>query len=162
MRSLILFIIGLAFGTGFGLLAGGSLETAGHDHASSDHGGHDMAMMDGDAAHDHSAMIDWPAGQLAPQLTLQVLPDGPDSRNLHIIANGFDWTPEQVNNDVQAGSGHAHVYLNGIKVARAYSPWLHLDHFPEGPVTVRVTFNANDHSVWMLDGAPLAIETVTQ
>ncbi|MEJ6396920.1 hypothetical protein [Yoonia sp. 208BN28-4] len=150
MRALLLFLIGLFLGGGIGLLAGGSLEMEGHAH---DHSGHS------DMDHDHSALTPWPTDTPAPDLSIALLEDGPTSRNLHIMADGFDWTPEAVNGPV-TGGGHAHVYVNGEKVARAYGPWVHLTDFPtEGPVTVRVTLNANDHSGWSLDGVPLATET---
>jgi hypothetical protein len=159
MRALLLFVIGLLFGTGFGLLAGGNLEMSGHAHgegAEHDHAGH------ADAAHDHSALTPWPDDVAQPRLALDVMSDGPTTRNLHIIADGFNWTPEQVNGPNTAG-GHAHVYVNGVKVARAYGPWLHLDDFPlQGPTLVRVTLHANDHTGWSVDGQPLAAELFAQ
>ena len=144
MRALLLFAIGLIFGTGFGLLAGGHLGLTGHDHAS--HGG---------AIAGHDATTPWPGEVPAPTPAIMIHPDGETTRNLHIMADGFPWLPDQVNGEVGAPGGHAHVYVNGEKVARAYGPWLQLAHYPKGPVTIRVTFNANDHSQWTVDGAPL-------
>lgn len=150
-RALLLFVIGLVLGTGIGFLASGNLALTGHDHA-----GH------ADDTHDHSTLTPWTGDPTALSLAIEVLPDGPTSRNLRIITNGFAWTPDQTGGPVTAG-GHAHVYVNGEKVARAYGEWLHLDNFPaEGPTTVYVTFNANDHSVWSLDGQPIALEAVVE
>jgi hypothetical protein len=165
MRALLLFVIGLVFGGAFGFLASGTMEMSSH-HGPND-ADHDMAdahdhASHADKAHDHSALTSWPTDVAVPTLSLSVTDDGPTSRNLHIMAKGYEWTPEQVNGAMTTG-GHAHVYINGLKVARAYGPWLHLEGFPtDGPVTVRVTFNANDHSGWAVDGVPLAIETVIE
>jgi hypothetical protein len=147
MRALVLFIIGLAFGSAFGILISGHVAMPAHDHA-----GHSDAM------HDHDALTAWPADTPSPHLMLKLHPDGPTSRNLQIITHGFTWTPEEVNGPITPG-GHAHVYVNGEKISRAYGEWLHLAQIPEqGPITIRVTLNANDHTGWSIDGQPLAAE----
>ena len=81
------------------------------------------------------------------------------AQNLHIMTTGFVFAPEQVNGPVTPGTGHAHIYVNGTKIARAYSAWFHLGDLPAG-ATIRVTLNANDHSHWAVDGTPL-IEEIT-
>ena len=150
MRSLVLFVIGLVFGTTFGFLLGGGLGDVDHAH---DHAGH------ADTDHDHSALVAWEGEP--PRLTLALSPDMGGARNLHIITEGFVFAPEQVNGPNTPGTGHAHVYVNGEKVMRAYGAWVHLEHAPEG-ATIRVTLNANDHSGWGLDGAPIAAEVTVQ
>lgn len=142
MRALILFIIGLTFGTGIGFILG--TPTMEHDHA-----GH------ADMSHDHSTMIPWTGP--APDIALQIINDMGDARNLLIDATGFTFTPETVNEAPLQGTGHAHIYIDGVKVTRAYSPWMYLENAPSGAV-IRVTFNANDHSAWALDGQPIAAE----
>jgi hypothetical protein len=79
--------------------------------------------------------------------------------NLHIMVQGFTFAPELVNGPITPAAGHAHVYVNGEKVARAYGPYLLLSGVETGDV-VRVTLNANDHTTWGLDGMPLAAETI--
>lgn len=145
MRALLLFVIGLLFGGAGGFLIGGGLgETPGHDHA-----GH------ADAAHTHENATEWNGA--TPTLSLALMPDTGTNLNLHILADGFAFDPIAVNGDAVQGTGHAHVYVNGVKVARAYGPFMHLEDVPEG-ATIRVTLNANDHSLWVKDGSPLAAE----
>jgi hypothetical protein len=79
--------------------------------------------------------------------------------NLHILTEGFVFAPEQVNGPTSQGVGHAHVYVNGEKIMRAYSAWVHLTDVPAG-ATVRVTLNANDHSGWAFEGDPIAAEAI--
>lgn len=142
MRALILFVIGLVFGTGLGYIIGAP--TGGHDHA-----GHS------DAAHDHSALTEWTTP--AQSLALTVSDDIGDAKNLFINVTEFTFTPEAVNTAPIAGTGHAHIYVDGIKTVRAYAPWVHLINAPSGSV-VRVTLNANNHTGWAMNGEPLAAE----
>ncbi|QYX55801.1 hypothetical protein K1T73_12005 [Roseovarius sp. SCSIO 43702] len=147
-------LIGLFFGAGGGYLAGHALAPEApdppatvHDHSAHDHG---------DGAHDtaHDRMVE--AGNPAPTLRLALTPDGPQSRNLHIIARNFTFDPEGVNGPHEPGHGHAHVYVNGVKVMRAYGPHVHLSALPRGDHEIRVTLTTNDHAQLVRDGTPIA------
>lgn len=163
-RTFIFLLIGLFFGTGFGVLIAASSgaeleghahgEGAAHDHAAHDHGQGDMS------GHDHSKLTE--AGTPAPTLALKVHPDGDQSRNLHIQTTNFTFDPAGVNGPHNPGHGHAHVYLNGVKQPRAYSPWMQLDALPIGTHELRVTLNANDHSQLAIDGHPIAATTTIE
>jgi len=154
MRNQWVFLmIGLCLGAGFGLLA--AVTTGAQLEQSHDHSAH---------AEDHETMDHDTPTPAAPGTTvaLQVHPDGPNSRNIEIMTDGFTFAPEAVNGPPVPGQGHAHVYVNGIKYMRAYGPFQHLDHLPSGEVTLTITLNANDHSPLALDGAPLmATQTIT-
>ena len=142
MRSLILLVIGLTFGTGIGFMLG--MPASDHDHASHS-----------DMGHDHSTLTAWTGP--APDIALQIFNDMGDAQNLLIDITGFAFTPEAVNTDAVQGTGHAHVYVDGEKVGRAYGPWMRLNNAPSGSV-VRVTLNANDHSAWGINDQPIAAE----
>lgn len=146
-KGLALLLIGLFFGTGFGFLlsASSGAQLTGHDHGAHDH-----------AAHDHGA------GQ--PVLTetgaetsvaIRLTEDGPQSRNLEIVTSNFTFAPEAANGPHVPGQGHAHVYLDGVKLARAYGPWMHLQALPKGRHILRVTLNGNDHSQLAIAGVPV-------
>lgn len=157
-RPVVLLLIGLLLGTGLGFLLGaasgpvpampepathepGAPDPA-HDHAAHDHAG---------GAHATLREVEGPA----PQLTLTLHPDGDRSRNLHLGVTNFTFDPEGVNGPHRSGHGHAHVYVNGVKQARAYAPWVQLYALPRGTHKVRVTLNANDHSHLAADGTPI-------
>ena len=145
MRAILLFIIGLTFGFGGGFLIGGGLDVgAAHDHAGHDDPGHDMM-----------AVTPWQGMQ--PKMALTLLPDMNRDFVLKIDAEGFTFTPEAINTPIVPGSGHAHVYVNGVKIGRSYGPYLHLTDVPQGAI-VRVTLNTNEHTNWGLDGQPIAAE----
>ena len=73
--------------------------------------------------------------------------------NVHIMAQGFSFTPENVNQDHVPAEGHAHVYVDGVKIGRAFTPWLYLGDLEPGMREIRVTLNANGHSDYTWNGS---------
>ena len=150
-RSLALLLIGLLLGGGIGffLAAANNVALDGHHHPEADRAG-------------HGGTIDLPAGLDAPTLDFRVAKDAASGWNLHIVTTGFRFAPESVNAPHRPGEGHAHVYVDGKKVARIYGPRFHLGALPPGRVTLSVTLNANDHSALAVAGRPLTAEkTIT-
>lgn len=161
-RSLALFVIGLIFGGGIGFVtaAGYGVTFDGHDHgdpaahhAGADqadpHSGHDMS------GHAHDELVSVPAGPDAPSVKIEVTPDPASGFNVHIMTENFTFAPEHASQAHVPGEGHAHVYVDGEKVARHYGPWLHLPTLPQGGAQVTVTLNTNDHRMLAVAGAPL-------
>lgn len=156
-RALALLIIGLVFGGGIGfiLAAANGVTLDGHDHAT-DHGAPEGA----DAGHDHSEMIDVTGA--APTLAIDVTPDPVSGWNLSVSTKNFVFSPTNSGRAHLNGEGHAHLYANGVKIARLYGPWFHIAALPEGQVELRVTLNSNDHKTLAVNGAPLqATTTIT-
>ncbi|KPZ54307.1 MULTISPECIES: hypothetical protein [unclassified Pseudoalteromonas] len=94
----------------------------------------------------------------APTVTHLVFPDAMDGYNVQILTENFTFTPSRINRKSVFNEGHAHIYLNGAKIARAYSMWFHLPGslMQPGENTVTVTLNANDHGEWSRDGEPIS------
>lgn len=90
----------------------------------------------------------------APELDFEAEADDHGGWNVHIDADGFEFTPEEVNGEAVGGQGHAHIYVDDTKFARVYSEYYYLPAaaVPEGEHTVTITLNADDHSVWAVDG----------
>ncbi len=103
-------------------------------------GGH----QDGGGHHHHKKMA-IPAGQTVPKVSLQVTPDAISGWNVQILLEDFSFTPEQVNQASKTTDGHAHLMLNGQKIARIYSTWYHIDKLPAGKNELKVTLNTNKH-----------------
>ena len=76
--------------------------------------------------------------------------------NIAINTDNWQWTPEQVNSANVAGAGHAHIYVDGVKINRVYGPYYHIQGLPPGDREIRVTLNANDHRELLVDGRPIA------
>ena len=143
-RGIALFLIGLVFGGGAGFLLAASqgVTLDGHDHGDpAQHG----------AMHQHgSAMEVASAG-----LSIDLRADPMGGWTLHIEPEDFRFAPEHASGPHVPGEGHAHVYVNGEKIARAYGPWLHIASLPPGRVVVMVSLNTNDHRPISVDGKPL-------
>lgn len=162
-RSLALFGIGLVFGGGIGFLvaAGNGITLDGHDHSDprahgeSAHGDtHDTMNVNGAHA-SHDAVISLPDAVDAPRLDVAIAPDPVSGWNLHLLVQNFRFAPEHASSPHIPGEGHAHVYVNGTKIARLYGPWLHIADLPAGDNEVIVTLTANNHSQLAVGDKPL-------
>jgi len=152
-RALAMLLIGLIFGGGIGftIAAGAGVTLDGHDHSA-----HlaDEIQPAHDAAHTHENVIVFPEGPDAPSLEIEAFRDGP-GWNLRVITTNFKLTPERIGSAHVPGEGHGHVYINGVKQARVYGEWYHIDKVPEGDVELRVTLNSNDHSALAVGETPI-------
>jgi uncharacterized Zn-binding protein involved in type VI secretion len=158
-KPLMLLVIGLFLGFGLGFLfaASNDVTLGGHDHA---HNGTTEAITD--HGHNHEKMLIIPEGSDAPTVKAILHPDAVSGWNLQIVTTNFIFTPESVNQTNKIGEGHAHVYVNGEKLARIYAPWIHIGKLPTGQATVTVSLNANDHSPLSVGDKPLSADVVIQ
>lgn len=86
-----------------------------------------------------------------PALQIHLEEDAKSGWNLTLDTTNFTFAPEHVNDLNIPGEGHAHLYVNGEKIARLYSHYYHIDELQQADA-VRVTLNANDHSEYAHDG----------
>lgn len=152
--GLPLLVIGLLFGGGIGftIAASNGITLDGHDHSAHGTPGHGAA--------DHGEVLSLAPSPTAPTLSIMVSADPMSGHNLHIGTENFTFSPRNASLGHVDGEGHAHVYINGVKLGRFYGAWVHLDNLPDGEVTVAVTLNANDHRALAV-GDSLLRETLT-
>jgi hypothetical protein len=99
----------------------------------------------------------------APTVTLEVTEDPSSGWNVHVVTVDFQFAPQRLG-ELRPQEGHAHLFLDGEKIARLYAPWYHLSdsEVPTGEHELSVSLNANDHTVWAVDGEAVeATATVT-
>ena len=84
-------------------------------------------------------------GPTAPAVALSVKKDAMSGWNVQVMAKNFRFAPENASGAHKSGEGHAHLYVNGKKIARMYGPWFHIGKLPAGSAKIRVTLNTNDH-----------------
>lgn len=122
------------------------------------------ADSDHHKAHDHTARRPLPEGVSPPSLTLEAKADAVGGYNLQIIAPGFVFSPERIDQESDAFEGHAHLYINGRKVGRLYGPWAHLPMslFAPGDNEVRVSLNDNLHQAWTHADQPIEARIVLE
>lgn len=90
---------------------------------------------------------------------IEVVEETSDSYNLHVQIDNWTFTPEQTGDPTVPNEGHAHVYVDGVKVGRMYSNWFHLGDLEAGERTVTVTLNGNDHTNFVVNGEIVGAET---
>ncbi|WP_327285589.1 MULTISPECIES: hypothetical protein [unclassified Streptomyces] len=90
----------------------------------------------------------------APEVQLTARPDSEDGWNLQLTVKNFRFTPDSTGGAALPGAGHAHLELDGRKLARLYGPWFHLpaSQVPEGAHTLTVRLYADDHTAWAVAG----------
>lgn len=124
------------------------------NHGEMNHGG-----MEHDRGHSHGTMevsSDLPV----PAVELVASEDAVQGWNLETKVTNFSYVPEDVNQTSLQSEGHAHLYVNGEKIARLYGPWYYLSDLPAGSNEVKVTLNTNDHKDLTRNGEVIS-DTVT-
>ena len=102
--------------------------------------------------HHHSATVDVSTSSPVPQVSIEVTLDSVGGWNIKVSTAHFRFAPEHVNQAHISGEGHAHLYVNGEKIARLYGHWFHLPKLDQGEHELRVTLNANDHAAYSVNG----------
>ena len=90
-----------------------------------------------------------------PDVLLMVEEDPMGGYNLRVSTENFRFTPARVNMANRMYEGHAHLHINGEKVARLYSEYYHLGALPEGTYEINVTLNSNNHDDYVVRGRPI-------
>ena len=101
--------------------------------------------------HDPSRIINLEAAA-APSLDLQVYALADGSFNIQLQTSKFTFTPQNIDMAPVIGEGHAHLYVDGVKIARLYSEWHHLPTLPPDAETLTVALYANNHQGFAVNG----------
>lgn len=106
------------------------------------------------AAHAHPNTLPWDGDQ-NPLTGLRVVKDAVKGWNVFIDTVGFTFSPENAGGSHVVGEGHAHIYVDGVKLGRVYGGAYYLAALELGEHVVRVTLNANSHADYTFDGQPI-------
>jgi hypothetical protein len=155
-RILAIFVIGLGLGGGVGFLtaAANGVSLTGHDHGAHGHAG----TAEGMEHHNHDGMVEV-ALDSAPSLSVELIEDPMSGWNLHVLTEDFQFTPENAGATHTMNEGHAHVYVNDVKIARLYGNWMHIAALPDA-AEVSVTLNTNEHQTYSVDGKAISAAVV--
>ncbi|MDG2339602.1 MAG: hypothetical protein P8L32_00195 [Paracoccaceae bacterium] len=155
-RTIPMLAIGLIFGTlvGFLIAAGYGVTLDGHDHETA-HADTSLAEAE-TASHDHSEVITLDAA-MAPTIEAILHVDPAGGWNLEVVVQNFRFAPEHVSQDHIAGEGHAHVYVNGAKIARLYGNWFQLAGVKSGDA-VSISLNSNDHKAFAVNNRAISTQ----
>ena len=101
--------------------------------------------------HDPSQLIELEA-EGAPTVELEVFPLPGGGFNLHARASNFTFTPQNIDKAPVIGEGHAHLYVDGVKIARLYGEWHHVPTLPPDAKILTVSLYANNHQGFAVAG----------
>jgi len=138
-----------------GALLGASVFWTGMELMPSQQG---MQMTGKDAgSHQMSAetLINVDGWAAVPTLDTAVHPDPVGGWNLNVKTTNFTFDAAAAGRENIEGHGHAHVYVNGVKLGRVYGDWYHIAKLPLGRNEVSVSLYANDHSGLALGGTKI-------
>jgi hypothetical protein len=112
----------------------------------------------------HAAAEDYGTIESEVPISIDIAAEVDDNGNVsvEIITEGWLWTPDNVDGEHVPGEGHAHIYVDDVKIARVYGPSYKLEGLEPGERQVRLTLNSNSHSELTYAGKALeAIESVS-
>ena len=93
----------------------------------------------------------------APSVMIHPMKDDNGGYNIHFMAHNFKFTPQNAGKEDVVGEGHGHLYLNGKKIGRVYSEWIHLA-LPKGKNKLKITLNTNTHKDYAVGGNVIKAE----
>jgi len=136
--------------------AAGSM--AGHNHGGmTANGNGEMGLGAEASSHDkmHSSLVDVSKTEPVPNFEISVVRDAHGGWNLTVSPQNFTFAPGHVNGKHVHGEGHAHLYVNGKKIARLYGTDFHIPALRSGENVVSVSLNTNDHQTYALGDQPI-------
>lgn len=122
--------------------------------AVSGHGAHQMKLdADGGEAKHMAGMFKVPESEPQPSLAMNVEADSNEGGwRVKVETQNFKFAKELADGDHVAGTGHGHIYINGVKLGRLYENSAAIGALPKGNHVVRVTLNTNNHQTYMVGG----------
>lgn len=87
-------------------------------------------------------------GEPAPALSATIARDGEGWR-LRLTTEDFTFTEPIAGLGHVPGYGHAHLYVDGVKLRRLYSPEAHIGALPPGEHVISVMLYTNDHRAYI-------------
>ncbi len=78
---------------------------------------------------------------------------------VRVLTKGFRFAPAHLDGKPVPREGHAHLYVDGVKVTVLLGPWLYVGGLKPGKHTLRVTLNANNHADYARNGKVIEART---
>ncbi len=93
-------------------------------------------------------------GEPAPNISLEATKTE-TGWTVSVTSEDFEFTPNLVDGPHVPGTGHGHIYLNGLKLGRLYSAVTTIGNLPAGQHEIRVTLSTNDHRAYVVGDVPV-------
>ena len=170
LYSIVALFGGLA---GFLIAASNGITLDGHDHATDHANAHETGHANNPSASEHSSMhnpkmlnadghvaahempLSLETNSLVPEISITLHKDPMSGYNLHLMTRNFVLSGAGASLAHKSGEGHAHLYIDGVKQARLYGPWIHIPKLDDNASTLSVSLNSNDHRPLFIQGQPI-------
>ena len=93
-------------------------------------------------------------GEPAPDIDVSVEPKG-DDWQIRVTAKDFTFSQDMIDGPHVPGTGHAHLYLGGLKLKRLFDPETRIGPLPPGKHEVRVTLNPDGPRAYVVGALPV-------
>lgn len=100
------------------------------------------------------------AAASAPSVSMSVTADAMSGWNVALETENFTFAPLSAGGASVPNEGHAHLYVNGRKIARLYGAFHHIPALTPGQHEILVTLSSNDHAYFAVDGARIEARTL--
>ena len=96
----------------------------------------------------------------APSVEVSVIKDLMDGWTLTLTTENFTFAPLSAGSAAVPNEGHAHLYVDDVKVARLYGPYFYIPDLAPGQHDITVALSSNDHAYLAIDGARIEARMV--
>jgi hypothetical protein len=139
------------------IAAGNNVTFDGHEHLAGPLASHPELSNLRTHSSNHEKMHDTPlhiAKNIAlPTITAKLEKDPVSGFNLNLETGNFTFAPALSGREHKDGMGHAHLYIDGQKIARLYGNWFHISEIPKDAKSLEITLNSNDHRPFFVNNA---------
>ena len=114
----------------------------------------------GDGGHTHTEMTRDVEAATAPTVSGLEVTESEGGWLVTFDVTGHEFSEVAKGGTHVDGQGHAHLYLNGTKLATIFDTRYVIDDLPDGEHMIAVTLNSNDHATLTLNGEPIGAMAV--
>ena len=117
-----------------------------------------VAPTDPHAEHYQKTLMDPPEvaeGSGAPGVSIDVAQQPDGTTKVTLVTSRFTFDPDMPEPVHVPGHGHAHLYLDGFKVARMHEAATTIGVLLPGTYTLTAALNSNDHRAYMDESGPV-------
>lgn len=93
-------------------------------------------------------------GEPAPALALSATQTA-SGWQIDIQAKDFEFRKDLIDGLHIPGTGHGHLYVNGLKLGRVYDSTAQIGALPPGRHAIQITLNTNDHRAYVVGNDPV-------
>ncbi len=118
----------------------------------------------GGHTHGNASDVEIADHAILPEVGLELDGNATDGYRVRVTATNFVFAPEHINSAHIFGEGHAHLHLDGERIATVFGEWYDLPTLEPGTYELSATLQTNLHASYTHHGVPIgaAIEWVVE